>query len=324
MKKKSIQFIAVILLLIVSIVSCKKEPVSGVTLDNDLLLFVGETATLTVSIMPSNAHNQNVSWESSDLSVATVNNGKVTGIIQGKAIITVITENGGKTAKCYVTVTQPIEPEMIWVEEGTFAMGCSDDECLERELPLHDVQLSSFSISKYPITQKVWTATMSKNPSSRKGDNLPVETVTYDDIQSFIERLNSYTGKKYRLPTEAEWEYAARGGNKSKGYKYSGSDNVDEVAWISGMTHTVGTKAPNELGIYDMSGNVFELCNDWYGIYTNASQINPQGPSTSSYGRAIRGGNYGNVAFYCRVAFRMPDANQKASNSGFRIVLSEK
>jgi formylglycine-generating enzyme required for sulfatase activity len=321
MKRKTLYFISVTLLLVLTI-ACKKEPVTGVNIAPAILdLSVGQTSTLSIVVIPNNASNQNVSWTTSNSSVATVEDGIVTGVAIGRATITVTTEDGHRTATCLVNVVQPIEPEMVWVEGGKFLMGCNDDECIIQELPAHEVTLTGFNIAIYPVTQKEWNAIINNNPSNHKGDNFPVEMVTWEDIQKFIQKLNTLTGKHYRLPTEAEWEYTARGGNKSQGFKYSGSDNVDDVAWINGLTHTVGAKASNELGIYDMSGNVFELCSDWYGNYTNDPQNNPQGHAEGNKGRVIRGGNYGNIALYCRIAYRMPDSNSKAMNMGFRLVL---
>ncbi len=175
--------------------------------------------------------------------------------------------------------------EMVPVEGGTFTMGAADDDnyAFNWEKPAHEVTLSSYYIGKTEVTQALWKAVMGSNPSRFKGDNLPVEQVSWDDCQKFIRRINAATGKQFRLPTEAEWEYAARGGNQSKGYKYSGSNNLDKVAWYgedweTGSTHPVGKKQPNELGLYDMSGNVWEWCADWYGDYSSEAQTNPTGP----------------------------------------------
>lgn len=157
-------------------------------------------------------------------------------------------------------------------------MGSDDPEATDAEKPVHPVTLSSYSIGKYEVTQKLWEAVMGSNPSVFKGENLPVENVSWNDVQEFLRKLNEMTGKQYRLPTEAEWEFAARGGNLSKGYKYSGSDNPDMVAWHSGnsdwKTQPVGTKAPNELGIYDMSGNVEEWCEDLFDFYNDSDSSN--------------------------------------------------
>ncbi len=317
MKRVIQQFIAIILLL--SAFSCKKEPVTGVSLPSSLDVAVDKTVTLTPTIMPENAHNKTVTWETSNCEVATVNDGNVTGVAAGHAIVTVITQDGGKKATCLVKVYQVIEPEMVFVDGGTFTMGCTDDECVNHELPDHSVTLSDFKIAKYTITQKEWKAIMNSNPSFSQDDLKPVTMVGWNDILMYIQKLNVLTGKNYRLPTEAEWEFAARGGNKSEGYKYSGSNNVDEVAWYNGKTYQVGLKKPNELGIYDMSGNVFEVCSDWYGVYTDVPLTNPTGPSSGT-GRVARGGNYGNFASFCRVASRTSPNNLKAQNVGFRLV----
>ena len=148
---------------------------------------------------------------------------------------------------------------------------------------------------------------MGCNPSRFEGSDLPVECVSWDTCQEFIQKLNSLTGRNFRLPTEAEWEFACRGGINSRGYKYSGSNDIDNVAWYDGnsgdQTHPVGTKAPNELGIYDMSGNVWEWCSDWYADYTSNSQTNPKGPQSGSF-RVGRGGSWNGRAGYCRSSYR--------------------
>lgn len=199
---------------------------------------------------------------------------------------------------------------MVFVEGGTFMMGAIDEQgsdVFDNEKPAHQVALDSYYIGKFPVTQRLWTAVMDSNPSYFKGDNLPVEQVSWDDVQDFLRNLNTITGKSYRLPTEAEWEYAARGGRQSQGYKYAGSNDIDLVAWYDGnsgnKTHEVGTRFPNELGIYDMSGNVFEWCQDWYGSYSSTSQRNPQG-STGGSCRVYRGGGWSGYAGYCRVSGR--------------------
>ena len=168
---------------------------------------------------------------------------------------------------------------------------------------------------------------MGSKPSYFKGSQKPVEQVSWHDCKEFITKLNKLTGKNFRLPTEAEWEYAARGGNKSKGYKYSGSNTIGNVAWYddnSGeATHNVKTKSPNELGIYDMSGNVWEWCEDWYGDYSSGSQTNPAGPSSGS-NRVFRGGNWDRYAEFCRVSLRLsifPDYRDVLL--GLRLCLSQ-
>ena len=222
----------------------------------------------------------------------------------------------------------PGEPEMVFVQGGTFTMGCTAEQgndCYNDEKPTRQVTVSSFSIGKYPVTQKEWVAVMGSNPSWFKGDNLPVENVSWHDSQEFIRKLNATTGKNYRLPTEAEWEYAARGGNKSRGFKYSGSNTIGDVAWYWNnygertRTRPVGTKASNELGIYDMSGNVNEWCNDWWGEYSSAAKTNPQGPS-SGWDRVLRGGGWSHDAQRCRVSNRDSDAPYHGgSYVGFRL-----
>ena len=210
------------------------------------------------------------------------------------------------------TLRHPAEPEMVFVQGGTFMMGCIGEQsgdCYDDESPLHSVTVSSLNIGKYAVMQGQWKALMGGNPSGfPQGDNYPVENVTWNDVQEFIRRLNSATGKQYRLPTEAEWEYAARGGAQSQGYKYSGSHNLNRVGWFTnnrvGCTQPVGAKLPNELGIYDMSGNVWEWCNDWFGSYTASPQRDPMGASSGS-ARVLRGGSWLNsVRDDCRVANR--------------------
>ncbi|MBO5235045.1 MAG: formylglycine-generating enzyme family protein [Alistipes sp.] len=217
--------------------------------------------------------------------------------------------------------------EMVFVKGGTFTMGATAEQGKDAdsdEKPAHRVTISDFYIGKYEVTQAQWEAVMGNNPSCFKGDNRPVERVSWNDIQEFIEKLNAKTDKKYRLPTEAEWEYAARGGDQSKGYKYSGSNNIDEVAWHgdnSAMrTHLVGQKQPNELGLYDMSGNVWEWCSDWYGSYSSGSQTNPTGPANGS-DRVLRGGCWINSAGSCRVSYRGTGGPSiRNFGFGFRLV----
>ena len=219
---------------------------------------------------------------------------------------------------------------MMYVKGGTFTMGGTSEQGSDAdsdEKPTHSVTVSGFYICKYEVTQALWKAVMGNNPSNWKGDNLPVEQVSWDDCQSFIRNLNALTGKNFRLPTEAEWEFAARGGNNSRGYKYAGSNNIGDVAWYddnSGdKTHVVGTKSPNELGIYDMSGNVWEWCQDWFGSYSSASQTNPTGASSGSH-RVLRGGSWNYNARNCRSSYRRNNApGHRYFNFGLRLVLSQ-
>jgi formylglycine-generating enzyme required for sulfatase activity len=189
---------------------------------------------------------------------------------------------------------------MVAVEGGTFTMGATAEqgsEAHDDEYPTHSVTLSDFYIGETEVTQELWKAVMGSNPSYFSGTNLPVERVSWNDCQTFITKLNQLTGQNFRLPTEAEWEYAARGGNKSKGYKYAGSNNLNDVAWYSdnssGQTHPIKQKQPNELGLYDMTGNVFEWCQDWYdsSYYSSSPKTNPTGPSTGS-NRVTRGSSW--------------------------------
>ena len=219
--------------------------------------------------------------------------------------------------------------EMVFVQGGSYNMGATEEQGSEAkadESPVHLVMLSDYYISRYEITQKFWETIMGNNPSGTKGDDLPVDNVSWEECNQFIQELNKRTGKNFSLPTEAEWEYAARGGEKRNGTKYSGSNNAEEVAWsdaLDGTIQPVGTKKYNDLGIYDMSGNVSEWCYDWYGAYTEQDQTNPIG-ATAGTKRVLRGGNISSANTYCRVSTRnslAPDGKQ--AKTGFRIVLSK-
>ena len=229
--------------------------------------------------------------------------------------------------------------KMVAVEGGTFMMGGTDeqgDECCDDEKPAHRVKLSSFYIGETVVTQALWKAVMGNNPSRfkkwfGKSDDRPVEKVSWDDCQEFVGKLNKQLGGQlpagwhFALPTEAQWEYAARGGTKSQGCKYAGSNNLDDVAWYrdnSGIeTHPVKTKAANELGLYDMSGNVWEWCSDWYGDYSSDAQTNPKGASSGSY-RVVRGGGWFSLAWCCRVSSRSNyNPSYRRDDLGLRLVL---
>lgn len=194
---------------------------------------------------------------------------------------------------------KPTFLDMLPIPAGTFLMGCDsltrEFRCFEDEKPAHRVSLSAYQIGKYEVTQADWRDIMGSNPSFHKDcDDCPVENVSWSDVQDFLKKLNArYPGKNYRLPTEAEWEYAARGGAKSGGYSFAGSNNLSTIAWYrvnSGdKTHPVGNKLPNELGLFDMSGNVWEWCSDRYGNYRADLQTNPRG-STQGQSRVGRGG----------------------------------
>ena len=231
-----------------------------------------------------------------------------------------------------IPVKNGISIEMVKVEAGTFMMGATSEMeegiATDDEKPVHQVTLTKdYYMGKYEVTQALWKAVMGRKPSFFEGDNLPVEWVSWNDCQKFISKLNKMTGRRFRLPTEAEWEYAARGGKKSRGYQYSGSSNISDVAWYDGnsgsKTHPVGTKQANELGIYDMSGNVYEWCQDSYVSYVSASQTNPTGAVSGAF-RVGRGGGWNCIARGCRSAFRYGYApDDRDSYLGLRLVLSE-
>ena len=234
-------------------------------------------------------------------------------------------------------------PEMVLVQGGTFTMGCQssnrDGECYDDEKPPRSVTVQDFYIGKYEVSQAEWRRVMGSNPPELYNtgcDQCPVERVSWDDVQEFIRKLNAQTGKQYRLPTEAEWEYAARGGNKSRGYLYSGSNDLNEVGWYDGnaktgnthgsqkTTRPVGTKKANELGIHDMSGNVWEwVQDDWHGNFSGAptdGRAWVDSPRVS--GRVRRGGSWGSPARLCRAAYRRGSAPAGRNGSiGFRLAL---
>ncbi|MGV8946373.1 MAG: formylglycine-generating enzyme family protein [Lutibacter sp.] len=223
-------------------------------------------------------------------------------------------------------------PEMILVEGGTFTMGSNSGG--NDEKPTHRVSISSFSMGKYAVTVAEYKAfctaagrTMPDVPSWGWNDKHPMVNVNFNDANAYCNWLSETTGQNYSLPTEAEWEYAARGGNKSNGYTYSGGNDLEEVGWSSdnagGQTQAVGRKNPNELGLYDMSGNVWEWCKDWYGYYSADAQTNPRGPSSGA-SRVLRGGGWGYSAAYCRVARRdYGGPGYRGYDDGFRVVLPQ-
>ena len=230
-----------------------------------------------------------------------------------------------------ITVTaNDVTFTMVAVQGGTFQMGATSEQgsdASEDEKPAHSVTLSDYYIGQTEVTQALWQAVMGTNPSNRKGYNHPVEFVSWNDCQQFITKLNQITGCRFRLPTEAEWEYAARGGNKSCGYKYSGSNDIGSVAWYDGnsgsKTHPVGQKQANELGIYDMSGNVLEWCQDWYDkeYYGKSPSTNPCNNTSASY-RVYRGGYWFYYARLCRVSYRSDDYPDFASSYlGLRLAM---
>lgn len=234
------------------------------------------------------------------------------------------------------TSRPPVQPQndpyhMVQVTGGAFTMGCTSEQgsdCYRDENPSHRVILSTFSISKYEVTQAQWRKVMGSDPPELAFpgcDECPVESVSWNEVQEFLRKLNAQTGKNYRLPTEAEWEFAARGGTLSQGYKYAGSNNLSEVAWYTdnatSKTHPVGQKQPNELGLYDMSGNVYEWCQDWKGDYSSSTQTNPTGAGSGS-NRVYRGGGWYAGAGNCRVSYRYGySPSYRSFNLGFRLAL---
>lgn len=233
--------------------------------------------------------------------------------------------------------SDPFKNQMVPVPGDAFTMGCKDGRdlvCDDDEKPAHTVILSNYKIGKYEVTQAQWRKVMGTNPPklyNKDCDQCPVEGVSWNDIQAFLKKLNAKTGKRYRLPTEAEWEFAARGGNKSKGYQYAGGNDPNSVAWNSvncrdgnihgtqKTTRPVGGKTPNELGLHDMSGNVWEWCSDWYGPYELGAQTNPKGPGSGEY-RVLRGGSWGLIPWRCRSALRLRSkASDRCSSCGFRL-----
>ncbi len=226
----------------------------------------------------------------------------------------------------HITLTTMPLINMVYIPGGTFEMGCGSwtNDCEDDEKPVHTVTVSSLYMSSTEVTQDQWQAVMGTNPSIFKGDDLPVESVSWDDVQEFLTKLNQKTSQNYRLPTEAEWEYAARSGGKKE--KYAGTNsNLDEYAWYiknsGNKTHPVGQKKPNGLGLYDMSGNVWEWCSDWYDkdYYKNSLGINPKGTYSGSL-RVLRGGSWDNYDISCRLSFRKRNLpNIRSNYRGFRF-----
>ncbi|MBR5086968.1 MAG: SUMF1/EgtB/PvdO family nonheme iron enzyme [Muribaculaceae bacterium] len=242
--------------------------------------------------------------------------------------VVTVTTGCNRSAK---VAADSIMAHMVHVDGGTYYMG--NDFFLfggyDNERPDHKVTLKPFYICKYEVTQEEWEAIMGKNPSyyKDKSPRHPIESISWEDCQVFVKRLSKLTGKNFRLPTEAEWEFAARGGNKSKNYKYSGSNDAYEVGCIQNpedqATQEVGMLHPNELGLYDMTGNVMEFCSDYYGSYSSEDQVNPKGPSSNpELQRVIRGGGWFNADYRCHVTMREAVVqNVRGNGVGLRVVM---
>lgn len=243
------------------------------------------------------------------------------------------TNKGAVYGETFVETVSGLDMKMIFVEGGAFSMGATaeqEDDANDcdspNEYPVRAITLDSFYIAECEVTQSQWRKVMGSNPSCSEGEDLPVENVSWNDAKEFCEKLSELTGRKYMLPTEAQWEYAARGGKKSKGFKYSGSNDSDDVAWhfynSDNSIHSVKTKLPNELGLYDMSGNALEWCQDRYrNKYDESDTINPAGPSSGS-SRVRRGGSWFADVRDCRVSSRGGEAaDYRDSGSGFRVAL---
>ncbi len=245
------------------------------------------------------------------------------------------TQSGAFTSKTYIVDGERFR--MVAVEGGTFTMGATAEQGTtypeSNEYPTHQVTLSNYMIGETEVTQALWQAVMHNNPSDWGDVEGPVECVSWNDCQEFIAKLNELTGETFRLPTEAEWEFAARGGNKSQGWMYAGHELIYHVAWYKGNAYDVGEispdygvhpvamKSPNELGLYDMSGNVWEWCQDWYGSYSSEAQTNPQGPSSGTK-RVYRGGAWGENASNCRTSTRRAGSPTLYFNAlGLRLAL---
>ena len=355
-KMKKVKFIEFLIMALFLATSCQKEshedivkdgPVISLDTNNVELTAEGSSLSLSIKLNTSWTVSSNESWcrvcPTSGIGegIVTVSVDENTTTSARMATITIVSETVTKT----ISVTQKgtaqstsqdrtftvggVQFKMIAVEGGTFTMGATsdqDDDANDGEKPAHSVTLSSYSIGETEVTQALWQAVMGSNPSFHSGSNRPVECVSRNDCQNFIYKLNAITGENFRLPTEAEWEFAARGGNKSRGYKYAGSNTIDDVAWYyfnsSDRTHDVATKQANELGLYDMSGNVWEWCYDYYNGYSSYAQTNPTGP-TSGYYRVYRGGGWYFDKKCCRTSYRASQApSYHDAYLGFRLVLS--
>lgn len=318
-------------------VSCKKEDPTTLKFDNEnVYIMPNEFAIVEATLNPA-AESAVVSYESGNTSIATVETidgkCKISGVATGS--VTVTASCNGKTAVCNVLVMTPEQlaqylpaerntsiGKFIRVNAGAFRMGSATGAANEQ--PVHNVTLTKpYYIAQFELTQEIWEAVMEANPSVDQNPQYPVNNVAYTNITSFIKKLAEVKGYVCRLPTEAEWEYAARGGDKSQGYQYSGSNSIDAVAWYDGnggeLPHQVGTKAANELGLFDMSGNILEMCADGLRTYTSSDVVDPKGTGTRY---AVRGGKFDSPESECTVSYRTSAyTTDKFYNLGFRLVL---
>lgn len=341
---KTVYKVFAVVALVILCFSCKKTEPTTLTLSKNIsTVQVGKNDTIAVTATPV-IEGVSVTVESSNEEIATakIAAGKciITGASRGLATVTVA--YNGLTAVVNVNVFNQDQVEKRWPDElnttmgkfikiqrdsvNAFQMGSTDGETDEQ--PVHGVILSkSFYMAEFELTQELWESVMGSNPSVDVNPKYPVNNVSITNVQSFIANLNKATGRSFRLPTEAEWEFAAKGGVKSNGYKYSGSNNLDDVAWFDDnagdLPREVGKKQPNELGLYDMSGNIQELCSDKYAAYKEGTVTDPAATTGSRYN--ARGGKFDDPASSCTNTFRKNcvSSTDKFYNLGFRLVISE-
>lgn len=355
---KRIQDLSFLLLLVISVVfsACSEDDFndeipSEIEQDKDLNINIeisptsltmvqGDSTALAVKVQSSETNDFRVTWSSSNTTVATVNNeGKVHALAVGEAIITVTSVvDKTKEACCTINVKKPAEAKTFTVKGVSFTMKAVEPGSFTVYSPTtHKVTISKhYYMGETEVTQELWKAVTGYSPI-RKGDswknaygygeNYPAYFISSEDVLSFLKTLSNLTGVQFRMPTEAEWEFAAQGGNKSKDYLFSGSSDIDEVAWYKensgGMNHPVKTKQANELGLYDMSGNVWEWCSDWYDEYPSSDVTDPTGPESGS-NRVLRGGSWSNSPLSCYPLIRNYDwKSDRFSNVGVRLACSE-
>lgn len=338
MKNRTLSFISVVLAAMAAVcVSCSKEDPNKLSFDTENVYVMPNEYAFANASFVTPSEGEVISYSVSNPAIATVSavDGvcRIDGVTAGSTMVTA--SCNGKTAVCNVIVMTeeqlqqylPAERntsigKFIKVSPGSFRMGSDNGQA--NEAPVHLVTISkAFYLAQYELTQDVWESVMGSNPSEDKGEKLPVNKVSNTDINSFITKLSADKGYACRLPTEAEWEYAARGGDKSNGYLYSGSNELSDVAWYDGnegvTPHEVGTKAANELGLYDMSGNILEMCSDKQSAYTSSSVVDPVGAGTRF---CVRGGKFDSEASECTVSHRLSVYNtDKYYNMGCRLVL---